>query len=133
MIRQTRRASVLIAFCVLTSAATASAECAWVLWEGTSTEKAPMDTAWALKTAHETRRECQAALTEAVVRGAATWQSLGARIIPPSEKGSGRFVRLMGDGKGYAYMDSDTKQLLIMKADCLPDTVDPRGPKAGGR
>ncbi len=32
MIRHTRRASVLIAFCVLTSAATASAECAWVLW-----------------------------------------------------------------------------------------------------
>ena len=33
MIQLTRRASVAIALCVLTSAATASAECAWVLWE----------------------------------------------------------------------------------------------------
>ena len=32
MIRHIRRTSVLIAFCVLTSAATAYAECAWVLW-----------------------------------------------------------------------------------------------------
>jgi len=33
MIQLTRRASVVIALCVLTLSVTASAECAWVLWE----------------------------------------------------------------------------------------------------
>jgi hypothetical protein len=33
MIQLTRRASTVIALCVLISAATASADCAWVLWE----------------------------------------------------------------------------------------------------
>ncbi len=32
MMRRGRRASLLVAFSLLTSAATASAECAWVLW-----------------------------------------------------------------------------------------------------
>ena len=32
MMRLARRASRLVAFCLLTSAATAHAECAWVLW-----------------------------------------------------------------------------------------------------
>jgi len=33
MMRATRKASLLVAFYLLTSAATAYAECAWVLWE----------------------------------------------------------------------------------------------------
>ena len=33
MMRLGRRASLLIAFSLLTSAATAHAECAWVLWQ----------------------------------------------------------------------------------------------------
>jgi hypothetical protein len=34
MLRATRRASLLLAFSLLTSAATAYAECAWILWTG---------------------------------------------------------------------------------------------------
>jgi hypothetical protein len=34
MMRLGRRASVLVAFFLLASAATASAECAWILWAG---------------------------------------------------------------------------------------------------
>ena len=33
MIRLARRATLLVAFSLLTSAATADAECAWVMWE----------------------------------------------------------------------------------------------------
>jgi|RhiMetdeSRZDD1v2_1073273.scaffolds.fasta_scaffold514588_1 hypothetical protein len=33
MMRLERRASLLVAFSLLTSAATAHAECAWVLWQ----------------------------------------------------------------------------------------------------
>jgi hypothetical protein len=32
MIRAARRISLLVAFCLLASAASARAECAWVLW-----------------------------------------------------------------------------------------------------
>jgi hypothetical protein len=41
-----RRASLLVAFYLLTSAATAHAECAWVLWSETTTYKPPRDVAW---------------------------------------------------------------------------------------
>jgi hypothetical protein len=40
MIQLTRRASTVIALCVLISAATASADCAWVLWERWYSEEA---------------------------------------------------------------------------------------------
>ena len=44
MTRAARKASLLVAFYLLTSAATAAAECAWVLWEQTNTGLAPL--AW---------------------------------------------------------------------------------------
>jgi hypothetical protein len=37
MMRLERRASLLVAFSLLTSAATAHAECAWVLWQQAET------------------------------------------------------------------------------------------------
>jgi len=36
MMRLARRASLLVAFYLLASAATADAECAWVMWDGIS-------------------------------------------------------------------------------------------------
>src|SRR2546428_13493269 len=40
--RLVRRASLLVALFLLTSSATAHAECAWVLWEQTTTGPAPV-------------------------------------------------------------------------------------------
>jgi hypothetical protein len=61
-----RRVSAITALCVLTSAATASAECAWVLWyrvteyrDGEATE-APFDAG----EAHPTLAACQGLLQE---------------------------------------------------------------------
>jgi hypothetical protein len=50
MMRLGRRATLLVALSLLTSVATASAECAWVLWSGKTN---PMS-------AHETKGTCEA-------------------------------------------------------------------------
>src|SRR6266545_3481110 len=63
MMRLGRRASLLVAFSLLTSAATAYAECAWVLWTQTVilnkdlTHKAPQDE-WLLQSAHPSYSAC---------------------------------------------------------------------------
>ncbi len=43
MMRVARRASLLIAFCLITSAATAYAECAWVIWRNSVPLSNPKD------------------------------------------------------------------------------------------
>ncbi len=64
-----RRASLLVAFCLLTSAATAYAECAWVLWSKTvsflgekSSESWTSDSAW------NTKAECEPFIDRMLVR-----------------------------------------------------------------
>ena len=59
MTRHARRASLLVAFSLLTSAATAHAECAWVLWSASS--GAEGDRVWMTST-------CGAALVRAAPR-----------------------------------------------------------------
>ncbi len=101
MIRHTRRASVLIAFCVLTSAATASAECAWVLW----TERPTRSDQWSLsgtRGAFETKKECDQA----------------ARI--------GNEVEAKALGAAQKQRRTPEPSALYT---CFPDTVDPRGSK----
>jgi hypothetical protein len=40
---------------------------------------------------------------------------------------SGRFVKLIGPE--IAAVNSETKQMIINRYECYPDTIDPRGPK----
>jgi len=96
MIQLTRRASVVIALCVLTSAATASAECAWVLWEERPLKSGEWRLATTTASTFETKRSCDDT--------AAAANTSEARRAPASEPPS------------------------LFR--CLPDTVDPRGPKA---
>ena len=42
MMRHARTASLLVAFCLLTSAATAYAECSWILWNVRQGEYTPI-------------------------------------------------------------------------------------------
>ena len=105
-----RRVSLLVAFYLITSAATAHAECAWVLWripQGTpkgDPEYARAGFATVIEAAYASRQECEAAKTADA--------AIGSNEFDP-------------DGKPRAW--------ITARQVCLPDTVDPRGPKGGGR
>jgi len=58
MIQLTRRTFVVIALCVLTSAATASAECAWVLWEERPIKSGQWRIATTSASTFEAKRSC---------------------------------------------------------------------------
>jgi hypothetical protein len=90
-----RRATLLVAFSLLTSATTASAECAWVLWmqvalsTGGPDQLTPLD-------AHPSKTVCDQAKLQA------------QRVARDAERKVG------------------VPEPVLL---CLPDTVDPRGPK----
>jgi hypothetical protein len=104
-----RRASATVALCLLTSAATAYAECAWVLWSEIIRGTGKAKIGYELSAAYTTQKECDAMLQ----RTAAAFKKKYAAssvIAQPNEV-------LIED------------PLSQMRYFCLPDTVDPRGPK----
>jgi hypothetical protein len=102
-----RRASGIALLFLLASAATADAECAWVLWNYSSGDTSPWQAmgAWADQPKCEAERE-------------ATYARLRMGPAPPPGISTALYSQ---DGKN-TYMGS-TRYV------CLPDTVDPRGPK----
>ena len=105
MIRHARRVSVLVAFYLLTSAATAHADCAWVLW--TKNCCSSYGNYWARHDAFDTRAQCVSFLDRADVPANSPHRRSETSLVT-------------GFGKG-----EDAVAFL----QCLPDTVDPRGPK----
>jgi hypothetical protein len=101
-----RRTSLLGAFYLLTSAATAHAECAWVLWG--NVEKGGHFTdgsKWKALVAHRTQVACE-----------------------QDRDGEQAKRRALEDT--FLKATGGTDVILFR---CLPDTVDPRGPKGDGR
>jgi hypothetical protein len=85
MMRLARRATLLVAFFLLTSAATAHAECTWVLWSASGNASLPVG-------ARDTKSRCEEAKNE----------------------------------RPHAVGSAVERTVTFV---CLPDTVDPRGPK----
>jgi hypothetical protein len=87
MIRLTRRAALLVALSLLTSAATASAECAWVLWSASGGAALPVG-AWDTKSrCEEAKNERLPALGSAVERTAVTFVCLPDTVDLRGPKG----------------------------------------------
>jgi hypothetical protein len=105
-----RRASVILAFSLLAWAATASAECAWVLWE-TMTTKESQGSPEPVR-AYTTKPDCDRALSDAL----AEFKNSPGRVAKMDPKYQEAYVTMGKSTTAYGYR-------------CLPDTVDPRGPK----
>jgi hypothetical protein len=100
MMRATRWASVIVALFLLTSAATAYAECAWVIWRNSLSLSKDTGDHWFPEQAVDSHRECE---------GVVNFKNAAEE-------------RLRNDPK--------VKRLMDYSWLCLPDAVDPRGPKA---
>jgi hypothetical protein len=87
---------------LLAFAASASAECAWVLWQQTrlTTLRPPATDTWDIHGVFEKKAECEAELP--------------------------RHERLDRQTSGY---DANTRATTVVRHVCLPDTIDPRGSK----
>jgi len=100
MMRLPRRAALLVAFSLLASAATAYAECAWIVWNQvlSTNPSAPVEGIWQPTVSFKAHAPCQTAAEQMSANNSGIRRSPG------------------GHEYSYNYV-------------CLPDTVDPRGPK----
>ena len=111
MTQVARSVSVALALLLLTSVGMASGECAWVLW----VHFTPIDSdssRWEIGEAWPTPAECAAARTGK--------QDQWKRVAGATPR-----AYLIGD---TVFIPSQGR-LAAWEAICLPDTVDPRGPK----
>jgi len=122
-VQPARRASLLVAFYLLTSAATACAQGAWVLWEhsyevwvDTNKENHRRDGYWKKVTATAAKSDCD----DRTVRE--------ARAEYYTLTGRGVGATLTGSKVGFDQSNTRYKR-GYHSFECFPDTVDPRGPK----
>ena len=118
MTRLARKTSLLVAFSLLASAATAYAECAWVLWVSTSAGWNFQEAETTPSGAVRTQRECERVLSQVVTKQG----SLPNHTANP--EGGVVFT-----WHGKPPRPSNEAPMLVQTWQCLPDTVDPRGPK----
>jgi hypothetical protein len=110
----------LAVLCVLTLASSAHAECGWVLWEKEVVNIGGNPTGWDRLDFCGTEAECRQKATNAASLRYATeyahWPKRGTLPEPRRDDDTSVLVFLEFESRTFSYV-------------CLPDTVDPRGPK----
>ena len=107
----------IVAAVLLLVASHAWAECAWMLWmEGTGTLREQTEKVWEVYDTTESQQGCKARLPAAREAMAIMLRGTGDEV---SVLSGGTVRRLRKNGAEIFY-----------RFQCLPDTVDPRGPKA---
>src|SRR5437667_7781896 len=117
MIRLTRTATLLASLCLLASAATATAECAWVLWESDLLLRGEelSNKLWSILESTATLPECKERTVKRVEN----------RVQRAKKEG----VVYTVDGTTITLSDDRPTFIKLVSYICIPDTVDPRGPK----
>jgi hypothetical protein len=119
---------VAIVCFLLAFTTSAHAECAWVLWrqDHNYSPTSGHKTEWATPLAYRTRAEC---VTE-IATSVKPWERLGSalgpakvEVIPGLNDTTGEFF-LWGEADSMG-----ARAFMRQHLHCLPDTVDPRGPK----
>ena len=114
MMQLARGASLVVVLLLLTSVGTAYAECAWVLWMSDSQIRA--QSSWVPHGAFVTRQDCIMGAQKAFD----PFRDGGMSIV--SEDQTGGFFLITNALRPSGVIVPVTVQ-------CLPDTVDPRGPR----
>jgi hypothetical protein len=115
--KQMRRASVMAVLFLLTSAATAHADCAWVFWLEVAGPRAEESSSRPVS-GWGTREACEQALTQ--------------KLASDSEKDTSMEMtvdRLAGRPRLWVRRKGHPEPLAVYTYVCLPDTVDPRAAK----
>ena len=120
-----RQGSLIVTLFLLTAAATAYGECAWVVWEHRSTWKGSATTIqvidWTPTTASLALSSCESSIANRIK---ATARSLSLVSRPKDT------ITPMDDALIWTWEDPDgTKGSQTVRFVCLPDTVDPRAAK----
>jgi hypothetical protein len=119
--RLPRRVSLLLTLSLLTPAATASAECAWVFWLEVSGPPTHEGSSRPLS-GWGTREACEQALTQRLAADSEKDTSMDVTVDPQAGR-----PRLWVRRKGHPEL------LAVYTYVCLPDTVDPRGRRGSER
>ena len=109
-----RRASMIVALFLLAWAATAQGECAWVMWDGTTVLQGAPEKEWTPLGAFPTHDRCQASHRLTVDGYLKKVRDMGSQA---TRVGNEIVVSGAGPSVSHEFI-------------CLPDAVDPRGPKA---
>ena|SRR5437899_2679087 len=121
MLRQSRRVVVGVVLALVVFAGSAAAECAWVLWSENLALGKGGGEHWQIHRASTDLRSCREDLAQALSR----WTYTAAN---PAE---GVKIEVSRETDSVTVNAKDGQTVFQYR--CLPETMDPRGPKGGGR